>query len=301
MQCRTVDVGHPYQEVCEFPPSRLKSGETYINALHESMPACDRVEKTTPLENLEAADRCFIYCAQRSCDAAKDFMDKHRAELRDKCSKITYLPNGALSMNKKDLKQGVTCHAQIIQHNEKASKNACLTCSPQSVDIDATYDGRPLNARHAVTDDKIPDWYIRRGIYSSLPPMFTCDPRFRVPSVHSSDTPVLRLDIRDTQIPPDATIGYWASKPTDEILEAGKAYANFENSGVAKCSSGVCELNIAYPGRYTEDGKVFNPHIHFAVWEGDRWDTVAHTVEFIADDGIRTREGDAHLISSQTP
>lgn len=93
-------------------------------------------------------------------------MHDHRTEMREKCKRIAYLPNGALAMEEADLRDGPACHAQIIDHNT-TSPAACLTCTPGSVEIDVVYDGTPKKARYAVTDDAIPDWFVRRGILAA--------------------------------------------------------------------------------------------------------------------------------------
>ena len=66
----------------------------------------------------------------------------------------------------------------------------------------------------------------------------------------------------------------------DHVVEAGQAYRDFSESGIVRCQDGRCPLRVNYPGRYPAEGKVYRPHIHFAVWKGNEWDTVARTVEF---------------------
>jgi len=209
-------------------------------------------------------------------------MKANQSHLRKKCKQITYLPNGALSMKAEDLQDGAACHSQILENNLKADAKSCLTCVAGSKPVGARYDGKELRARYASTDDTIPDWYVRRGIYSPLPPPFTCDPKFHPPEEHTpSDAPELVLDLNNADdVPKDATIGYWAAKASPRIKEAGDAYDDFSNSGIVKCVDGICRLRVHYPGRYTAEGRVYNPHIHFAVWQGNQWDPVARTVEF---------------------
>ena len=282
MRCHEAS-GQAFDDVCERPPLRLGPNEVYINALHDTLPECDRREATVTLDALEKADRCFVYCAQRSCDAAKDFMKENRDELAAKCERITYLRDGAMGMAPATLRGGRACHDRIEEYNEKETRGAkaCLTCAPGSTAVGAVVDGVPRAARYAVTDDEIPDWFVRRGIYSPLPPPFTCDPRFHPPEHHAdASSPRMQLDLRGTGLPRDATIGYWASQPTDRVLEAGEAYADFGNRGITRCEGGVCELRLEFPGRYKAEGKVYNPHLHFAVWEGDRWNMTARTIEF---------------------
>ncbi len=280
MQCHKTP-GEVYHQICEKPPTSLTSHDVFINALDDT--SCDRKQQTRNLDSVENGSSCFVYCAQRSCHAATDFMEKHQAELRQKCDKITYLPNGALAMDEDDLKDGRACHDHIIEYNKKASldSKACLTCVPGSVPIDAHFRGKSIEARYAVTDEKIPDWYKRRGIYSTLPTPFNCDHRFHPPELHvSKDAPELKLNINNTDLPKDAVIGFWASNPNKKVLEAGKAYGDFSNSGIVQCDDGICSLRVHYPSQYTAEGKVYNPHIHFTVWKGEEWDTLARTVEF---------------------
>ena len=56
----------PGVTVCEDPPS---TGGVFLNALAD-MPACDRTRGMADLSTMPPADRCYVYCAQRSCGAA---------------------------------------------------------------------------------------------------------------------------------------------------------------------------------------------------------------------------------------
>ena len=111
---------------------------------------------------------------------------------------------------------------------------------------------------------------------------FSCDPRYKgddlAPHAPSNGKDVLVIDVRGTDVAPDATIGYWASKPSEAVRTAERAYGDFSNRGIARCEAGVCRLPLSLPTPYTEDGKVWKPHVHFAEWKGDRWDLVARTV-----------------------
>lgn len=286
MYCHASEEGDVHHKVCQQAPTKWTADDqiVFLNALSSDMPSCDRKENATTLENLEHADTCYVYCAQHSCGAAKKYMQEHRDELRQKCDNITYLTNGALSMNRDSLVDGKKCHDQIIEYNKKNTNTdkACLTCIKDSQPIDnATYDNKHINVRYSFTDDSIPDWYIRNGIYSPLPPIFTCDKRFHPPVMHNEDRSILHVNLENKGLPKDAILAYWAAKPNDEKVEAHRAYGDFSNSGIIQCDNYECDIPVAFPGIYTEHGETFNPHVHFTHWKGDRWDTVAKTIEFV--------------------
>ena len=97
---------------------------------------------------------------------------------------------------------------------------------------------------------------------------------------HSPDgaTSRMRVDISTTNLPPDAILGYWASKDTDEVLEAADAYDGFRNSGIVQCRAHTCDLALDVPGEYTSEGMVFPPHVHWTEWLPDGWSPQAKTL-----------------------
>lgn len=266
--------------VCENVPKSV-----FLNALSDSLPECDRTEGMSTLADRSRADMCYVYCAQRSCGAATAFMEKHKAELRDKCSMITYLHNGALGMEASDLVDGPTCHRKIVESNlEKGIKGTCLTCDKTDTghDLPMVANGEAMHGRLVTTRGEVPDWYARSGIVASLPTQFSCDERYYPPRPHRPKKASLQLeiDVSGTDLPGDAIIAYWASHETDTIQEAAKAYGEFDNSGIVQCRNARCHLSLDRPGMYTTNGMVYKPHIHFTEWKGDRWNTTAKTIEF---------------------
>ena len=166
---------------------------------------------------------------------------------------------------------------------------ACLTCAPGSLPVNVSVDNEPWHgARFANTEKEIPDWFQTQGIYSSLPPRFTCDQRFHQPLTlyqpKGDHTTTIRLSLEGLNLPPNAVLGYWAAHPSTlsgSVPTAADAYGEFDNSGIVQCDEGTCEFTLKFPGKYAVKGQTFNPHFHFAVWEGDRWGMRAKTVEFV--------------------
>jgi hypothetical protein len=280
MECRKDE--EDLFTICQRPPDQWR-GEVFINALTEQMPECNRLKGAVSLGKVdEKSERCFVYCAQHSCDAARTYMINNESELKQRCHEVVYLPNGALAMDAKDLVDGDACHRNIIAHNvAKTEAKPCLTCTGATESVGATYGDKYLNARYSNTQGGIPDWYLRHGIYSPLPQPFMCDKRFHPPRLHASDAPLLQVNIGNTDVPADAIIGYWAAKENKSVLEAHEAYGDFGNSGITKCHKGICDMHINFPGQYTAEGEVHNPHVHFAVWKGEHWDTDVKTIEFL--------------------
>jgi hypothetical protein len=286
MSCRpTADiVGAQY--ICDRNPTREDEGGVYLNVLGESMPECDRRDGSITLDGLRKLDtppsHCYIYCAQRSCDTAKNYMREHEQELDSLCSSVRYIHGGALEMNREDLVDGDTCHRKIVDHNMKEGglRDGCLTCGEgDKVGIDVTIDGTPVDATYLKTSEKIPDWYRRAGIVGALPTQFSCDTRYKVPVPHhNGGSNTVEMNISKTGLPADSLLAYWASRSSDRVEVAEKAYAGFENSGIVQCDNSICRFRIDTPGRYTSEGKVYKSHIHLAEWEGDRWNLVAKTV-----------------------
>lgn len=278
-----IDNGYQICSRAMYSDEFKAADAVYINALHDKMPECDRVEGVVALEKLTHADECHVYCAQRSCDAAQKFIATHADELEHKCGVVKYLHNGALAMPKSKLVDGAACHAKIVDFN-KADERACLTCKSTAQPIDAKLNGKPIEARYAVTDTNIPEWYLRTGNHAPLPNHFSTDPRhFNWPVLYSPPDATARLDIdiSRTGLPADAVLGYWASRPSEETLEAGAAYDDFRNRGIAQCEAHKCVLRLDMPGAYTAEGRVFKPHVHFAEWAGEHWALDAKTVEFV--------------------
>lgn len=282
MKCAETH-GHPVaNRVCDIHPASISKNDVYVNALADEMPACDRLHDTVNLNALDHADTCFVYCAQRSCQAANEFMEKNAKELRHKCDDIVYLHNGALSMPANELKDGMKCHADIIEFNRKHKENdGCLSCQGNtSIPVDVEIDGQATTGEFLRTDDAIPDWYIQNGIYSPLPPQFTCDGRYKHPvQPHAKGSSLLKVMLPKEE-PRNSTIAFWAAKPAREIKEAHAAYDTFENAGIVQCVEHVCEIPLDLPGSYTADGKVFPRHLHYTEWAGDRWNMTARTINF---------------------
>ena len=151
MQCTTaaragVSALPPATRVCERAPERVDANAVFLNALHDAMPECDRAAHAATLSDLAARDgaqapHCYVYCAQRSCGAAVDFMTSHADELQRGCSGVTYLHNGALGMRESELVDGATCHARVAAHNP-VQETGCLNCGDAAVDVALAVDGR---------------------------------------------------------------------------------------------------------------------------------------------------------------
>lgn len=264
--------------VCERPPVHVGKDEVFINALHADMPECDRASRSTTLEDLERASHCYVYCAQRSCGAAKDFMIANADEISEKCDAVTYLHNGALGMNESELVDGATCHANVVAHNS-VQKTGCLNCDARSsVDVGLVVNGETRSgAQYLPARPSSPEWFKRASIWSRHPPQFSRDARYaNPPQTHDpSGGARVRLDTTGTGIREDATLAFWASKPDARVREAHDAYDDFTNSGIVQCERRTCEFTVDTPGAYTADGRVFRPHIHVAEWRGDHWGDVA--------------------------
>lgn len=269
----------------------------FLNVLSEGMPECDR--KNDPMMNWKDDDTkkdvCYVYCAQKTCHAAKNFMESHDEELRSRCGTVVYLPEGALGMHPSELVDGELCHANIAKHNlGKGVQGGCLTCEEaggsgseeEGTSVRVTVDDTPVHATYFETKREVPEWFQRSGIVGLLPPPFSCDPRYKespVPHAPSSLSSMakVRMDISETGLPRDAVLGYWAAHggKGDDILVAEKAYGSFENSGIVQCVDAMCEFDLVPPKRYTTEGKVFKSHFHFTEWLGNRWNLDAKTVD----------------------
>ena len=272
------------QSVCERVPD-IDDGGVFLNALSESMPECDRKEGAETLDSLkgfETLPKCYVYCAQRSCDAATKYMERHEDDLNTLCSSVSYLHGGALEMDRDRLVDGKVCHKKIVDHNmQDGLQEGCLTCEDKDkVDIEMSIDQVPVKATYLRTSGEIPDWYRRSGIVGSLPTQFSCDDRYKKPLPHDGGgSASVTVNIAPTGLPKDALIAYWAAEPSDEVRVAEEAYGTFKNSGIVQCQDFVCEFPIDVPGIYTSEGKVYKSHIHLTEWQVDRWNLNAKTID----------------------
>lgn len=283
MHCSTASsLGYddlpPSTRVCERVPDHLEEGSVFLNALHDSMPECDRARKATTLDDLDRASHCYVYCAQRSCHAAAHFLADREDEIRSKCEDVTYLRNGALAMREGELADGPACHSNIIAYNETKDEG-CLNCDARtSSQVDVRVDGeRREGATFLSTRSSPPDWFRRASIWSRLPPQFSRDPRYaNAPQTHDPrGSSRVRLDTTGTGLSDDALLAFWASKPSDKVREAQDAYDDFANGGIVQCERKICDFTLDPPSSYTSEGKVFRPHFHVAEWKGDHWSGVS--------------------------
>ena len=285
MNCRATSV-RGAEFVCDGIV-KDEQGTVFLNALSENMPECDRKRSMSTLDRLDSfktPPHCRVYCAQRSCDAAKTFLKEHDDALSKKCASVTYLPGGALEMDQHDLVDGVACHRNIVAHNieDKGLQEGCLTCSGEKrTSIDMTIDGTVVDATYLKTNDEIPEWYRRSGIVGNLPTQFSCDKRYKgTPVVHDhKGSSKVKMDISKTDLPGNSILAYWGAKPSKTVRVAEQAYGTFNNSGIVQCKDSVCEFPIDPPSRYTEEGKVYKSHIHVTEWLGDRWNLNAKTID----------------------
>ena len=79
---------------------------------------------------------------------------------------------------------------------------------------------------------------------------------------HGADTQVT------IKVPPNSKIVYWASNPSDKILNVIRAYNNYENSGITTANEkGLAILRVKKPAAYrvprTYINKKLEPHIHY--------------------------------------
>lgn len=284
MDCRPTGEYTGARFVCENDKD-LDAG-VFLNVLAEGMPECDRKEHSVTLDELkefEEPPKCYVYCAQRTCTAAKKFMEEHSEELGKLCDTVSYLPGGALEMNPDDLVDGKACHAKIIEHNMKQGiQDGCLTCGDGEEDqikLEMTMDGDPVDATYYETKDVIPDWYKRAGIVGTLPTQFSCDKRYKTPVVHDNGGVQVEMNIEKTGLPKNALIAYWGANPSTDVRVAPDAYDEFQNSGIAQCKEYQCKFKMNIPARYTADGKVYKKHLHVTDWDGFSWNLKAKTID----------------------
>lgn len=275
--CKVTNSYPGIDEVCEGVPS-LTPNSFYINALGDSSPECNTNEKSSTLQDLvergEKADACYLYCAQRSCDAAKEFAERESSSLSSVCDVVRYLPGGALEMKMEDLSDGSKCHAGIIEYNlSKGVKDGCLTCNEKRGE-GVVYE----------TGEEPPPWFERAGMYGPLPKQFTCDERYlsETPFPHypSSFDSSLSVDLKASNLSDggDKLVAYWAAEPSSAVVKAEDAYSSFSNSGIAYCKDSVCDFKFRSPGRYTSEGNVYKSHVHFTLWEGNKWSKKVRTL-----------------------
>jgi hypothetical protein len=164
-----------------------------------------------------------------------------------------------------------------------AHEKACHTCTEGTHSIRiAIGDNKSFETDIFETSSIIPDWYKKEGIYSPLPPQFTCDDRYKnKPRVHmpeNANNSDVYVDISNTDLAPDSMIAYWASKPNTSVQTASSSYDKFENSGIVKCKDSVCKIKLELPTSYSVDNEIHPPHIHMTDWQGDTWNTKAKTI-----------------------
>ena len=255
----------------------------FLNALADDMPECDRVLNMARLDEVQTATSCYVYCAQRSCGAAKTFLERNADALFEKCTTVSYLHGGALEMRKEDLVDGEMCHRNILDSNAaKGLHDGCVTCDEKEATvISMTINDQPVTATYVTTDSTPPDWYLRNGIVGSLPTQFSCDERYKYPlQMHDSQGRAsVKLDISKTDLPSGATIAFWAAHSNSSAVMDADAYGSFDNSGIVKCENSICDFHMDVPGRYSSEGKVYKQHLHLTEWLGDHWNLVAKTVD----------------------
>lgn len=276
--------------MCEELPARddETEGTVFLNALSATMPMCDLADQQrmrTP-DELSNERRCYVYCAQRSCHAAVDFMKEHADVLSEQCNELIYLRNGALSMPAERLRDGVSCHSSILEHNPPGDE-PCLTCGQRTEPLAVALDGvSQPEARYTTTHGDIPDWYYRVDMSSVLPRFFHCDEKFRqhppVPYAATQEPDAVDVTMA---VPPGMSeerplyLAYWAATPSDAVREAHVAYGDFSNRGIMRCDD-VCRFRMEPPGAYTAEGKTYEPHVHVSEWLGDHWSRTVGTVTF---------------------
>lgn len=278
-------MGTPFWTVQEHPPDKLGKNEVFFNALAKSAPECNRVDNNKDGESGKL-DKCYVYCAQRTCKAAEKFMRQHERGLREQCKEVVYLKGGALCMNKDKLIDGEKCHRDIAEYNKKQSgeeTKPCYQCdADKGVDVGLVIDGVETQASLLENEKKPPAWYPCAGIAKTqrLPLQFQrskYEPR--KPQTHDvKDGALYRLDISNTDIHPNAYLAVWASEPSKGVLPAHEAYGSFDNSGIAKCVENLCTFRLRKPSSYTANGKVYKPHIHLVDHDGKKWNEDVRTL-----------------------
>jgi hypothetical protein len=297
MQCSTArrlgyDDLRSDLRVCERAPRALAAGDVFVNVLRDTLPECDRVgggERTlSPRAVLTRGDgdapetprrhgTCYVYCAQRSCGAARTFLHDHAEALASRCSDVVYLRNGALSMVPSSLSDGKRCHDKVRAHSVEVDAG-CLTCGSESTPVRVHVNGaRVRGSTYRSTSSGTPSWYRRADLWSPMPAQFHRDPKYaNPPQPHAPEGATdVRLHTSGTDLADDALVAFWAAQPSGEVREAHEAYGKFTNSGITQCDRGVCRMRLkGAPGKYTTEGKVFKPHVHLSEWKGDHWGAV---------------------------
>ena len=281
-----------------FHPDR----DVFIHALAETMPQCDRKRDLTTIGDLaplqpEEERNCYVYCAQRTCSAAEAFVEDgdNRKTLSEGCKSVFVVEDGSLGMRADELTDGNACHKSILDYNrsrrlgtDEGSPAHCVGCTTErTAIIPLTIDD--VSSKGALVDskDEIPSWFLSEGIYSALPPHISCSARGSAYKPLGKDPPVTEtrcgseivMDTSGSSVPANATIAYWAATPSDVgDREAASAYGDFSNSGIAKCDEHECKMRVSLPSSYAEEGVLYEPHLHFTVWNGDSWDLNVKTV-----------------------
>ena len=255
-----------------LPPSQLAKNEVYINALHDSMPECDRVDPGTRGDS--PASRCYVYCAKPSCHAAVEYMQDHEGLLRSQCLETVYVKGGAVSMRRDDLVDGDLCHTKIL------GTRPCYNCTTDpGTPIGVTVDGQQTQARLLSTRTDPPSWYAAAGIQGRLPLQFTTDPRYQTGEPHEVATGTeYEIDISGTEFEPHSTLAVWASHPSDDVRSARDAYGRFDNSGITKCDETKCTVRLDPPSGYVVEGEAYKPHLHLTDRHGAKWNPHVRTI-----------------------
>lgn len=153
----------------------------------------------------------------------------------------------------------------------------CTTCNEEDLDLNGNVyvDGvHDTSARLTSTAQEIPEWMSKAGLFSLLPPMYSCSKRyFPHPKPHRKQMWSWNdVCIEFTNpFPADVKlIGWWASEPFSGVRKAAVAYARFGNSGVLTVRPRV-RLHLRPPGTYEVGGAVSRTHVHMVGWNGTTW------------------------------
>ena len=86
---------------------------------------------------------------------------------------------------------------------------SCHTCTGESETVKiAINDGTPFVTQMFETSAIIPNWYKSEGIYSPLPPHFTCDEKYKKsPSIHVPTTYNANVSVDISNSPLGSMVG----------------------------------------------------------------------------------------------
>ena len=151
----------------------------------------------------------------------------------------------------------------------------CPSCEDTSTPLLVTVNGvEDTSATLTKTTDAIPDWYLKRGVYSSLPAHFTCDVEYKVPILATSkpagSTMTLVFDLDEAT---DGTfLAWWATSSSLGVDgdAADAAYGTFANRGIVKTRGTTATIDLVPPISYTSEGRTYRPHLHFVLWDSTR-------------------------------